>query len=81
MKYEAKLPSLGEGDDSVVGGTIALWHAAPGDTLIEGDDLVELNTDKAAFVVPCPRAGTLLSRSVQEGDEVTVGDILCVLEI
>ncbi|MBI2435795.1 MAG: biotin/lipoyl-binding protein [Candidatus Hydrogenedentes bacterium] len=80
MRIEVPLPSLGEEEDAVRGGTIALWHVEEGATVQEGGDLLELNTDKAAFVVSAPVSGRLVEKRVSEGDEVSVGDILCVLE-
>jgi len=79
MSYEIPLPSLGDEDDAVQGGTVSQWLAAEGAELASDADLVEIATDKAAFVVPCPRAGRLVERRVNEGDEVKVGDILGVL--
>lgn len=79
MRIEVTLPDLGE--DSVGSVTVAGWLARPGAALDEGDDLMELTTDKAAFTLPCPRAGTLVSTLVGEGDEIAVGTPLCVLEI
>ncbi len=81
MLYEVTLPSLGDDDDAVTGGTVSLWLAQVGDELNVDDDLLELTTDKAAFVVPCPVAGVLRERRLTEGDEVSVGEVLCVLEI
>ena len=80
MRYEVQLPSLGDEEDAVTGGTVADWLAQPGATLEAGDDLLELTTDKAAFVVPSPHAGTLVEQRVRTGDDVQVGDVLGVLE-
>jgi pyruvate/2-oxoglutarate dehydrogenase complex dihydrolipoamide acyltransferase (E2) component len=77
---EIKLPSLGDEDDTVAGGTIALWHAEEGAWLAAEDDLLEITTDKAAFVVPCPAAGRLVRRLVREGETVQVGAVLCLLD-
>lgn len=79
--YEVTLPSLGDDDDAVKGGTLSLWHAEVGQALHQGDDLLELTTDKAAFVLPCPTAGTLHARSVEEGASLKVGDVVCVLAL
>lgn len=81
MRIEVTLPSLGEDEDAVRGGSVALWHAREGSALNEGDDLLEVNTDKAAFVVPAPQAGTLVECCVHEGDAVAVGDVLGILEV
>jgi len=80
MRIEVTLPSLGEDEDAVKGGTVALWHAPVGGRVEEGDDLLEVNTDKAAFVVPAPHTGTLLEQRIPEGGAVSVGDILGILE-
>ena len=79
MRIEITLPDLGE--DSVQAVTVSGWLANPGQALGEGDDLLELTTDKAAFTLPCPRPGTLSITLVSEGDKIRVGDTLCVLEV
>lgn len=81
MQYEVRLPSLGEERDAVTGGIVSYWLADEGVLLEEGDDLIELTTDKAAFVMPCPMSGILLEKRVDEGDEVSVGNVLCIVEI
>lgn len=80
MRFEVVLPSLGDDADAVTGGMISFWLAEVGATLNEGDDLLELTTDKAAFVVPSPKSGTLMEKRVAEGEHVSVGDVLCVLD-
>ncbi|MBL7648398.1 MAG: lipoyl domain-containing protein [Candidatus Hydrogenedentes bacterium] len=80
MRIEITLPSLGDDDDAVTGGTITEWYAAPG-PLAEGDDLIELTTDKAAFVLPAPCSGALVEHRVQVGDKVKVGDVICVIDV
>lgn len=79
MRVEVALPDLGEDGDSEI--TVSAWLSGVGDALSEGDDLVELTTDKAAFCLPCPRDGTLLAQRVAEGAEVRVGDVLCILDV
>jgi pyruvate/2-oxoglutarate dehydrogenase complex dihydrolipoamide acyltransferase (E2) component len=81
MRYEVKLPSLGDDEDAVEGGEISMWLAQPGATIVEGADLLELTTDKAAFTLPSPRSGRLVETLVREGDAVKVGDVLCVLDV
>lgn len=79
MQYEVSIPSLGEEEgDRIV---VALWLAREGDAVEEGGDLLELTTDKAAFTLPCPKAGTLVRQLVREEDEVRVGDAVGVLEV
>lgn len=79
MRYEVTLPSLGE--DANADATVSAWLVAPGTAVAEGDEILELTTDKAAFTVPSPAAGTLIETRVAEGDEIRVGDPICVLEV
>tara|TARA_R110001592_G_scaffold110237_4_gene306399 strand:+ start:539 stop:784 length:246 start_codon:yes stop_codon:yes gene_type:complete len=81
MQIEVCLPSLGDDDDAVKGGTISEWLVEVGSPMAEGDDLLELTTDKAAFVLPAPQRGTLVERKVNEGDDVAVGDVICIIEV
>ncbi len=71
------LPELGEG---ITKATVACWHTKPGDRVQEGDDLVELVTDKATFNVPADKSGVLKEILVAEGKEASVGAILAVIE-
>ncbi len=76
--YEVKLPDLGEdaGDEA----TVSVWHFEEGDEVAQGDDLVEMTTDKATFNVPCPVSGVLSEILAEEGDTVQVGEVLAIVE-
>jgi pyruvate/2-oxoglutarate dehydrogenase complex dihydrolipoamide acyltransferase (E2) component len=60
---------------------VSYWLVEEGDEVSESDDLVEMTTDKAAFSIPAPKSGVLLEKLVEEGEDVNVGDVLCILEI
>ncbi len=79
MKFEVILPGLGEDTTDVV--TVSSWLAKLGDELRQGDDLLELTTDKAAFSLPAPKDGVLLELLVHDGDEINVGDTVCIFEV
>lgn len=79
MRYEVKLPDLG--DDAASEATVSYWLVEEGDEVAESDDLVEMTTDKAAFSIPAPKSGILLEKLVEEGEDIAVGDVLCILEI
>ena len=79
MRVEVTLPDMGE--DTVEAVTVAGWLAQDGTDLQDGDDLLELTTDKAAFVLPAPRAGRLVERRVSTGDTVRVGEVVCIFEV
>ena len=74
---EFKLPQIAEGVDKA---NVSYWHRAVGDSVKEGEDLVELVTDKATFNLPTPVSGTVKEVLVNEGDEVKVGQILARIE-
>ncbi|HOJ69667.1 MAG TPA: lipoyl domain-containing protein [Candidatus Hydrogenedentes bacterium] len=77
--YTVTLPAMGNEDDSVDEATVSMWLAQPGARLRAGDDLLEVTTDKAAFVVPCPVDGVLREQLVQEDQVVRSGDPLAVV--
>ena len=79
MKVEVVLPDLGDDTETEI--EISTWLAKVGDRLSEGDDLLELTTDKAAFCLPCPQDGILIEVSVHEGDAIEVGDVVCILDV
>ena len=70
------IPALAEG---VTKANISYWHKNAGESVKEGEDLVELVTDKATFNMPSPASGTLTKINVTEGDEVNVGQIIAVI--
>ena len=72
MKLDITVPSVGE---SVTQGILATWLKAEGETVTEGSDLYELETDKATVTVPAPASG-VLSISVKAGTEVTIGQVV-----
>src|SRR6476620_9407835 len=68
-----KVPQLGE---SIVEATVSRWLKNEGDHVAEGDNLVELETDKITVEVPALASGVLTKRAVNEGDVVTVDQLL-----
>ena len=52
-----------------------------GDSIVEGDSLVVLESDKASMEVPAPAAGEVLEIRVKEGGTVKQGDELIVLRV
>ncbi|HOW35982.1 MAG TPA: biotin/lipoyl-binding protein [Candidatus Omnitrophota bacterium] len=77
MTVSVKMPDLGEGISKA---TVASWLVKVGDRVNEGDDLVELVTDKASFNVPAAVTGIVRQILVQEGEEITIGGDLAVIE-
>ena len=71
------LPELGE---NIKKATISYWYAEEGSSVIEGNDLVEITTDKATFNVPAPCSGTLVEIVAHEGDVIDIGSVLGLIE-
>lgn len=74
---EVKLPQLGEGIEKA---GVSYWHRSAGEAVKEGEDLVELVTDKATFNMPAPASGVLKEILIGEGAEVRVGQVLARIE-
>ena len=67
------VPTLGE---SVSEATVAQWLKKEGDAVRADEPILELETDKVTLEVNAPAAGTLVSISVKQGENVKVGTIL-----
>jgi pyruvate dehydrogenase E2 component (dihydrolipoamide acetyltransferase) len=65
--------------DAMEDGTIVAWLIEDGAPVGEGEDLVEIETDKATAVYPAPGAGTL-RRLAGVGDTIMVGDPIADLD-
>ncbi len=76
MAQDVEVPNVGE---SVSSGVIAAWLKQDGESVSEGDEIFELETDKATLAVPSP-AGGVLKVLVAEGEEVEVGQVVARLE-
>ena len=70
------MPQLGE---TVVEGTVAVWHKQPGDEVAKDEILADVETDKTAVEIPAPAAGVIESVLVPEGETVDVGTVLAVI--
>jgi len=77
MATEIKLPELGDGIES---GDILEIFVSVGDTVSEGDDIVEVETDKASVPVPSTVTGTVASINVESGQTIAIGDVLITVD-
>lgn len=71
------VPDLG-GADSV---EVIELCVAPGDTVELEQSLIVLESDKATMDVPSPKAGTVQTITVKEGDTVSEGSAILELEV
>ena len=73
MAEEIVMPRL---SDSMEEGTILKWMKGVGDEVALGDELVEIETDKANMVFEADAAGTLIEIVAGEGDTLPIGEVI-----
>src|SRR5881396_2953139 len=71
------MPQLGE---TVVEGTITKWLKKEGETVDRDEPLFEISTDKVDTEVPSPVGGKIVQIKVPEGETVSVGTELALIE-
>ena len=76
MSLEVKIPPMGE---SIASGVLAQWHVAEGDTVKNGQNLFELETDKITSDGIAEGDG-VISLKVAEGAEVKIGEVVATID-
>ena len=76
MATELKLPDVG---DNIEQGTVVTVLVKAGDSVTEGQPIIEIETDKAVIEVPAEAAGTVEAVNVNVGDTVKVGGVIATL--
>jgi 2-oxoglutarate dehydrogenase E1 component len=71
-------PAAGE---SVSEGTILEWHVTVGDFIKASDTIVEISTDKVDLELPAPVSGVVSEILSEEGDTVTVGQVIARISL
>lgn len=74
---QVEVPTVGESISEV---QIGQWLKAEGDWVDSGEDLVEIETEKASVQIPAPASGFLGKISKQEEEFANVGDVIAVIE-
>src|SRR5438552_2193097 len=70
---DVRLPKLGEGAES---GTVVSLMVKEGDTISEGQTLLELENEKDVAPIPSSVSGKVTSVRVKEGDKISVGQVI-----
>src|SRR6476469_8551 len=73
MATDVVMPRL---SDSMEEGTILRWLKSPGDEVALGEELVEIETDKANMVYEAPAGGSLIEVLAAEGDTLPIGEVI-----
>jgi pyruvate dehydrogenase E2 component (dihydrolipoamide acetyltransferase) len=73
MATDVTMPRL---SDSMEEGTILKWLVSEGDEVQRGQEIVEIETDKANMMYESDTGGTLVEIVVGEGDTVPLGEVI-----
>jgi len=76
MATQIKLPEVAAGATHAV---ISSWLVSVGDTIVVGQQLAEIETDKAVVELLAEEAGTVLQLIGKPGDEMEVGSTIAVV--
>src|SRR2546427_9825661 len=60
-------------------GKVLRWIKSPGDRVIKGESIVEIETDKVTVEIEAPASGVLRDVTAQAGDVVPVGQTIAVI--
>lgn len=77
MKVKVIMPKWGTGMNE---GTILRWYKAVGDTVTQGEPLVEIETAKAVQDLEVPVTGILTSILLEQGEEAEVRTPIALIE-
>jgi 2-oxoglutarate dehydrogenase E1 component len=69
------------GGESVTEGTILEWAVKVGEHVDDGQTVVEISTDKVDMELPAPAAGVVEELLAEEGETVTVGQVIGRLRV
>ena len=76
-QIEIRVPQLSE---SVSEATLLSWHKQPGEAAAEGENLIDVETDKVVLELPAPRSGVLVKILKQNGDKVVSNEVIAFLD-
>ncbi|MFY9259195.1 MAG: 2-oxoglutarate dehydrogenase complex dihydrolipoyllysine-residue succinyltransferase [Gallionella sp.] len=74
---EVKVPPLSE---SVTEATLVVWHKKVGDAVLEGENLIDVETDKVVLELPAGKSGTLVRILKNNGDQVGSGELIAEID-
>ncbi len=75
--FEVKVPRLLEGEATI---TVMQWLYDEGDSVEEGDDLVEMNSVKENFTLKVPVSGVLSNIFYYDGEKPEVDEVIAEIE-
>src|SRR3954453_15476570 len=76
MPAQITMPQL---SDTMSEGTVVKWHKKEGDKVKSGEEIADVETEKAVMPMEAFEGGTLAVIVAKEGEKVKVGGILGVI--
>ena len=77
MQVEVKVPQLSE---SVSEATLVAWRKKAGEAVKRDENLIDVETDKVVLELPAPADGVLTKIIKNDGDSVTSGEVIAVID-
>ena len=74
---EVKVPQLSE---SVSEATLLTWHKQVGEAVVEGENLVDIETDKVVLELPASKSGVLTKIIKGDGEKVTSNELIAQID-
>src|SRR5688572_26909376 len=78
MPSEITMPQL---SDTMSEGTLVKWKKKAGEKVSAGDEIADVETDKAVMPMEAFESGTLAATVAKEGEKVPVGGLLGVIAL
>ncbi len=72
-----RMPNLGAEADEA---RVTSWHKKVGDSVLEGEVIAEIETEKARVDLEAPASGTISEILVPDETDASVGTVLAMLE-
>lgn len=76
-QIEIRVPQLSE---SVSEATLLSWRKQPGEAVAEGENLIDVETDKVVLELPAPKSGVLVKILKQNGEKVASNEVIAFLD-
>lgn len=77
MSIEIKVPALPE---SVSEATLLSWYVKVGDAVQQGQNIIDIETDKVVLELPAPESGVITEILANDGDIVSASQVIAKLD-
>ena len=77
MKIDVKVPQLSE---SITEATLLTWHKKVGEAVAEGENLIDVETDKVVLELPASKSGVLTKIIKGDGEQVTSNELIAQID-